>query len=421
MTMNKCWTPAVTMMLTAAFLLTASPASRSAEAANASMRNASGPPAEVLCGLDILKRDNYKLLEGQRVAIITNHTGRDRDGNRLVDLLVKAPNVKVVKLFSPEHGLYGALDEHVGDTVDEATRLKVFSLYGKTRRPSAEMLEGVDTIVFDIQDIGARFYTYVATMGFAMEEAAKHKIRVVVLDRPNPITGLAVDGPINDRSERLFTGYGPLPVMHGMTVGELAHMFNKEYEINCDLKVVQVEGWRRAMWWDETGLTWVNPSPNMRNLTQATLYPAVGLIEATNVSVGRGTDQPFELLGAPWVDGQKLSALLNAAQLPGLRFVPIEFTPTSSKFAKQACQGVYIIVTDRNALQTIRSGLTIGWALKTLGGDKFEVDKIDNLLFNKQVLKAVKTSDRPETLPNLWREPLEAFMKVRAKYLIYPE
>ncbi len=419
--MSKRWTPAVMVILMAAGLLCVYLPGRPAEAADCGLRNASGPPAEVLCGIDILQRDNYKLLEGQRVALITNHTGRDRDGNRLVDLLVKAPNVQVVKLFSPEHGLYGTLDQHVSDTVDEATRLKVYSLYGQTRRPSPEMLEGVDTIVFDIQDIGARFYTYVATLGFAMEEAAKHKIRVVVLDRPNPITGLAVDGPINDRTERLFTGYGPLPVMHGMTVGELAHMFNKEYAINCDLKVVQVEGWRRAMWWDETGLTWVNPSPNMRNLTQATLYPAVGLIEATNVSVGRGTDQPFELLGAPWIDGRKLSALLNAVELPGLRFVPIEFTPTATKFAKQACQGVYIIVTDRNALQTVRSGLTIGWALKTLFGEKFEVDKIDNLLLNKQALRMVKTTERPETLPELWREPLAAFKKMRANYLIYPE
>lgn len=379
-----------------------------------------GPPAEVLCGIDLLERDGFRLLAGRKVALITNHTGRNRAGKRTVDLLLKAPDVKVVKLFSPEHGFYGQLDEKVGDTVDKATGLKVYSLYGETRRPTPEMLEGVDTIVYDIQDIGARFYTYSATLGYAMEAAAKHGLKMVVLDRPNPITGLIVDGPIADKERYGFTAYGPLPVVHGMTFGELALMCNTEYSVNCDLTLVELQGWRRSMWWDQTGLMWVNPSPNMRNLTQAILYPAICLLEATNVSVGRGTDQPFEVFGAPWIDGQKLAAALNEAGLPGLRFIPIEFTPTSSKFAKKPCQGVYVMVTDRQNVRLVLSGLTIAWELKRLFGKAFEIDKVINLLANAETLNNLKTAETPTTLPSGWLGPLGKFRDVRQKYLIYP-
>ncbi|HOW71617.1 MAG TPA: DUF1343 domain-containing protein [Phycisphaerae bacterium] len=383
-------------------------------------RNAVGKPAEVLCGIDVLKRDRFKLLEGRRVALITNHTGLDRDGNRTLDLLIAATNVKVVKLFSPEHGFHGKLDEKVSDAVDEKTGLKVYSLYGKTNRPTPEMLEGVDTIVYDIQDVGARFYTYVATMGYAMEEAAKAKLKMIVLDRPNPITGIRVDGPIYDKQNRAFTAFGPLPVVHGMTVGELAGMFNAEYKIGCDLTVVQVEGWKRTMWWDETGLMWVNPSPNMRNLTQATLYPAICLLEGCNLSVGRGTDQPFEFFGAPWIDSRKLAAALNGAKLPGVRFVPIQFVPVpGTKLAGKECQGIYVLLTDRNVFEPVRSGLAIGWHLSRLFGSQFEVDKMNNLVGNAQVTEAVKAVARPDELSKLWREPLDAFKKVRSQYLIY--
>ncbi len=373
----------------------------------------------VLCGIDVLKRDGLKLLAGKRVALITNHTGRDADGNRTVDLLAKAANVKLVKLFSPEHGLYGALDEKVDHTVDKTTGLKVYSLYGETRRPTSEMLDGVDTLVFDIQDIGARFYTYPATMGNAMEEAAKRKIQMVVLDRPNPITGTTVDGPLADANKLGFTAYMRLPVVHGMTVGELARMFNSENKIGCDLHVVAMEGWKRSMWWDETGLMWINPSPNMRNLTQALLYPAVCLLEATNVSVGRGTDQPFEVFGAEWIDGRKLAAALNDARLPGLRFVPIEFTPNARQYSGKACQGVYIIVTDRNAVQPVRSGLTMAWCLNKLFGEKFQLGKVINLLANADTLAAVRKTEDPATLTQMWKDNLDEFKKMREKYLIY--
>ncbi|HEX2971878.1 MAG TPA: exo-beta-N-acetylmuramidase NamZ domain-containing protein [Tepidisphaeraceae bacterium] len=374
--------------------------------------------AEVLCGIDVLERDGFKLLAGRRIALITNHTGRDRQGRRTLDLLRAADNVKLVKLLSPEHGLYGALDEKIGNTVEPKTGLPVFSLYGQTVKPTPEMLEGVDTLVFDIQDVGARFYTYISTLGHCMEAAAKNKLKMVVLDRPNPITGLIVDGPIADRFS--FTAYGPLPVAHGMTIGELARLYNDEFNIDCDLTVVPLQGWSRSMWFDQTQLTWVNPSPNMRNLTQATLYPGVCLLESSNISVGRGTDQPFELLGAPWIDGRKLAAALNSANLPGLRFVPIEFVPKSSKFANQTCQGVFILLTDRNAVEPVRAGLAIAWHLKHLFGDAFQFEKVGNLLANQETLQSLNKCETPTTLPTQWQSPLEGFRYMRTRYLLYP-
>ena len=382
-------------------------------------REASGPPADVLCGIDVLKRDSFAPLKGKNIAIVTNHTGRDREGNTIVDLLRNAEGVKIVCLFSPEHGLYGTLDEKVGHGVDERTGLKVWSLYGETRRPTDEMLAGVDTLVFDIADVGARFYTYSATLGICMEEAGKRKIAMFVLDRPNPITGLICQGPIADQKHLGFTAYVPMPVAHGMTFGELATMYQKEFGVECELHVVKMENWRREMWFDETGLMWINPSPNMRNLTQALLYTGVCLLEATNVSVGRGTDQPFEIFGAPWIDGKRLAAALNGAEIEGLRFVPIEFTPASSKFKGQKCQGVYMIVTDRNALDPVPAGTTMAWTLKELFGEKFESAKVLRLLQNEAAMKAILEAKSPKEIPAVWEDDLEKFKKVREKYLMY--
>jgi uncharacterized protein YbbC (DUF1343 family)/CubicO group peptidase (beta-lactamase class C family) len=377
-------------------------------------------PSPVLTGLDVLKRDNFKLLENRKLALITNHTGRDRDGNHILDLLAAAKNVKLVCIFSPEHGLYGAVDEKVGHAVHEKTGLKIWSLYGETRRPNDAMLEGVDTLLFDIQDIGARFYTYPATMANCMQEAAKRNIKMIVLDRPNPIGPMPVDGMIADKKYHGFTAFGPLPLVHGMTVGELARLFNTDYQINCDLTVVECENYNRNMWFDQTGLMWINPSPNMRNLTQATIYPAIGMIEFSNVSVGRGTDQPFEYFGAPWIDGKKLAAALNAAELPGLRFVPTEFTPASSKHAQKRCEGCYVLVTDRAKIQPARTGLTIAWTLKKLFGDAYQIDNVIKLMANDKVMTALRTTDDPAKLAELWQADLEHFKAVREKYLIYP-
>ncbi|MFH1745648.1 MAG: DUF1343 domain-containing protein [Planctomycetota bacterium] len=373
---------------------------------------------EVLTGIDVLARDEFAALAGQKVGLITNHTGLDRFGRSTIELLHAAPNVELVALFSPEHGLKGVLDQRVADSTDPLTGLKVYSLYGETRRPTAEMLTGIDTLVFDIQDIGTRFYTYIATMGLAMEAAAERDIRFVVLDRPNPITGVRVFGPFNDRDGQ-FTAYHHTPLVHGMTVGELARMFNAERDINVDLRVIQMEGWRRAMWLDATLLTWVNPSPNMRSLTQATLYPAIGLIEACKVSVGRGTDTPFECFGAPWIDGRRLAARLNSLGLAGIRFVPYRFVPAASKFKGQECGGVQIILIDRDAFNPIETGLAIVRELRTLFGDAFDVDKVDNLMFNRQVLEKVKATSEPRQYEELWQTEMREFMARRATYLLY--
>ncbi|HVG21131.1 MAG TPA: exo-beta-N-acetylmuramidase NamZ domain-containing protein, partial [Blastocatellia bacterium] len=306
-----------------------------------------GPPAgplhPVLTGIDVLERDGFKQLEGRRVGLITNHTGRDRAGRSTVDVLASAKNLKLVALFSPEHGLRGAEDAPVGSSRDEKTGLPIYSLYDKDkRRPTAEMLAGIDALVFDVQDVGTRFYTYITTCGLAMEEAAKNRIKFVVLDRPNPINGYDIEGPVADPEltadpKYSFTSYHKIPVRHGLTVGELALLFNSERKMGADVAVIKMEGWRRADFFDATSLTWVNPSPNMRSLTQALLYPGIGLLELTNLSVGRGTDTPFEVVGAPWVDGQKLGDALNRAGLAGVRFVPVKFTPKSSKFINEEC------------------------------------------------------------------------------------
>ncbi|HEV2905029.1 MAG TPA: exo-beta-N-acetylmuramidase NamZ domain-containing protein, partial [Pyrinomonadaceae bacterium] len=327
---------------------------------------ATAPDAQVLTGIDVLERDGFKQLSGMRIGLITNHTGRNRAGRSTIDVLFKAPGVKLVALFSPEHGIRGLLDDKVSDAKDEQTGLPIYSLYGESRRPKPEHLKNLDALVFDIQDVGARFYTYISTLGYAMEEAAKVKLPVYVLDRANPINGVDVEGPLADGDKFSFVVYHAIPVRHGMTVGELAGLFNEQRKIGADVRVIKMENWRRAMWLDSTNLTWINPSPNMRSLTHATLYPGVGLLETTNVSVGRGTDTPFEVLGAPWLDGQRLASYLNARQIPGVRFVPIRFTPKSSVHKDQECGGVNIIATDRTRLQSVTMGIEIAAALRHL-------------------------------------------------------
>lgn len=379
--------------------------------------------AAVSTGLDVLQQQQFAALKGKRIAIITNHTGRNRDGTHMIELLTKAPDVKVVKLFAPEHGLYGEKDEHIGDSIDEKSGLPVISLYGKVRTPTPEHLKDIDVLVFDMQDVGARYYTYIATMGNCMKAAAKSNVAFMVLDRPNPVTGLIVDGPNPDPQHvGKFTCFGNFPVSHGMTIGELARMFNSEYKINCDLSVIEMTGWNRAMWWEDTGVKWVNPSPNLRSPTQALLYLAVGLMEASNVSVGRGTDYPFECFGAPWIDGKQLAAKLNEFNLPGLKFEEFNFTPTNTphKIHRDvACGGVKITVTDRNAVKPVMSGLTMAWTLRNLYGDKYNFEKIDGLMMNESVRDALAKLDDPRKVAELWGKSVEEFKAVRGKYLIY--
>jgi uncharacterized protein YbbC (DUF1343 family)/CubicO group peptidase (beta-lactamase class C family) len=374
---------------------------------------------QVLTGIDVLSRDGFKQLSGMRVGLVTNHTGRDRTGRPTIDVLHKAPGVKLVALFSPEHGIRGLADEKVSDTKDEQTGLLIYSLYGETRRPKPEQLKDVDALVFDIQDIGTRFYTYISTLGYVMEEAAKAKVPVFVLDRPNPITGAEVEGPVGDADKPSFTAYHTIPVRHGLTIGELGRLFNEQRNIDCDLRVIKMEGWRRAMWLDETNLTWVNPSPNMRSLTQATLYPGVGLLETTNVSVGRGTDTPFEVVGAPWIDGQRLAAHLNNQRIAGVRFVPVRFTPKASVFKDEQCGGINIIVTDRARFRPVMNGLEIAVALRKLYPVDWKIDNYLRLLVNADTLERLKRGESAEEIARSWNAKLEEFREARSKVLLY--
>jgi uncharacterized protein YbbC (DUF1343 family)/CubicO group peptidase (beta-lactamase class C family) len=381
----------------------------------------SAPPrADVLTGIDVLQRDGFRQLAGRKIGLITNHTGKSREGESTVKLLHEAKNVELAVLFSPEHGFEGKLDvSKIGDTRDAATGLPVYSLYGETRKPTAQMLESIDTIVFDIQDIGARFYTYVSTMGEAMKACSEQGKRFVVLDRPNPIGGVAVAGPMLDPGKESFVGFHRLPVRHGMTIGELARLFQDELKLKLDLEVIECSGWRRADAWDSTGLTWINPSPNMRNLTQAFLYPGIGLLETTNVSVGRGTDTPFEVIGAPWLDGRTLAAELNARGIAGVSFVPIRFTPESSKFANQECGGINIVVTNREEFEPLRTGFEIAVQLRRLHPSDWETKGYLRLLGNDKTQQAVVEGKSADEILEIAREGVSDFQRRRLKYLLY--
>jgi uncharacterized protein YbbC (DUF1343 family) len=381
--------------------------------------NAPAADAQVLTGIDVLERDGFKQLAGMRIGLVTNHTGRDRMGSSTIDVLFKAPQVKLVALFAPEHGIRGIADDKVSDTKDEQTGLPIYSLYSDTRRPKPEQLKDLDALVYDIQDVGVRFYTYISTLGIVTEEAAKAKLPIFILDRPNPINGVDVEGAIADADRLSFTAYHPIPVRHGMTIGELARLYNEERHLGADVRVIQMENWRRPMWFDATGLTWVNPSPNMRSLTEATLYPGIGLLETTNLSVGRGTGTPFEIIGAPWLDGQKLAGYLNGRGLPGVRFVPITFKPNASVFKDQECRGVNIMITDRARFESVRTGIEIAVAMHALFPSDWKVDSYSRLLVNAEALDRLKRGDSAEQIINSWSTPLIAFRRLREKFLIY--
>jgi uncharacterized protein YbbC (DUF1343 family)/CubicO group peptidase (beta-lactamase class C family) len=378
------------------------------------------PWAPVLSGIDALRADGFAILKGKKVGLVTNHTGRARDGATTIDLLHGAKDFTLVSLFSPEHGIRGILDAKVPSESDEKTGLTIHSLYGQTRRPTDAMLKGIDTMVIDLQDIGARFYTYITTMAYVMEEAAKRKIAVVVLDRPNPINGFQIEGPVLAKGASSFVGYFPsMPIRHAMTIGELAKLFNAENRIGAQLTVVPLKNWRRDQWFDATGQPWINPSPNMRNLIQATLYPGIGAIEGTNISVGRGTDTPFEQIGAPWIDGVRLADALNARSLPGIRFYPVKFTPTSSKYANQECQGVFMVVTDRLALRPARVGVEIAAMLHKLHGSAYELEAAERLFGSKEGLARVRAGDDPSAVAAAWSVGEARWRLQRAKYLLY--
>jgi uncharacterized protein YbbC (DUF1343 family) len=374
----------------------------------------------VLAGIDVLAAKQFAPLAGRRIGLVTNQTGRDGGGRRTIDLLATAPNVRLAAIFTPEHGLNADQDGAVDSGRDAATGLPIYSLYGTTRRPTDSMLAGLDAIVVDLQDAGVRFYTYPATVGYVLEEAARRGLAVYVLDRPDPINATAVQGPVLESGLRSFTGYFPLPLRHGMTLGELAMLFNAEQRISARLTVIPMLGYRRSMWYDQTGLTWVNPSPNLRSVDEATLYPGVGLIEGANVSVGRGTSSPFELIGAPWVDGARLASYLARRDIGGVRFEPTDFTPDADRYAGRECQGVRITLTDRASLDVARLGVELAAAFHRLYPTQFRLEATLSLIGSSKVLAAVASGVDPRAVSALWRSELSAFEAVRARYLLYP-
>jgi uncharacterized protein YbbC (DUF1343 family)/CubicO group peptidase (beta-lactamase class C family) len=373
----------------------------------------------VLTGIDVLVKNKFAPLQGKHVGLITNHTGRTRDGRTTIDAIHEAPGVTLVALFSPEHGIRGLVDEQVGDSKDEKTGLPIYSLYGKTRKPTAETLKGVDVLVYDIQDIGTRFYTYISTLGLAMEAAKEAGIPIVVLDRPNPIGGLAVAGPVRDEGFASFIAFHDIPVQHGMTVGELARMFNVERKVGATLTVIPCEGWRRADLYDQAGLLWVNPSPNMRSPTEAILYPGVGLLESTNLATGRGTDTPFERVGAPYIDPVAWATALNGLGLPGVRFVPVRFAPTERQFKGEDCGGVYIQVVERDRLDPVDLGMGLAVTLRGLYPETWKPEGFLNMLADREAHAAVLAGKSVGEVRATWQAELARFRERRRAFLLY--
>jgi uncharacterized protein YbbC (DUF1343 family)/CubicO group peptidase (beta-lactamase class C family) len=374
---------------------------------------------KVQTGIDVLKAEQFASLSGLRIGLITNHTGLDSTGQRTLDLFYQAQGMKLAAVFSPEHGLSGKVDEKIASITETTTGLPVYSLYGDVLRPTDKMLDGLDALVFDVQDAGVRFYTYITTMGYAMEAAARKGLSFYVLDRPNPLTGSLVHGPVMDQDLKSFVGYFPLPTRHGMTVGELAKMFNEENRIGVALHVIRMRGYERNFWYDETGLQWVNPSPNLRSLTQAILYPGVAMVEGSNVSVGRGTETPFEIFGAPWIDAGELAGYLNKRKILGVSFSPEHFTPASSVYKNKLCHGVRIILLDRQAFDPALLGIEITAALHRLYKKEFQIDKTLGLIGSRRVLQEIKEGQDPLAIVMHWQESLEDFQRLRANYLLY--
>ena len=389
---------------------------------------------DVATGIDVLEEDNFAPLAALaarhggtlRLGLLTNQTGLDAQGRTTIDILARdaaaaVSGLQLKLIFSPEHGIHGTLDkEGIEDEKDPSTGLPVISLYGDRRRPSLETLRGLDAVLIDIQDAGVRFYTYETVVRYFLEAAGQTGTDIVLLDRPNPIGGGFVQGPISDPGRESYVNVAPIPVRHGMTLGELARYFNEEYKLRAPLTVIAMRGWQRGDWFDATGLTWTNPSPNLRSLPEATLYPALGLIETTNISVGRGTDTPFEYVGAPWMDGPELAHALNARFLPGVRFLPVDFTPQSPyPYAGQLCHGVDLVVTDRNVVDSPELGLEIAAAIYKLFGDKFQLNKIDTLLVNKSILDQLLAGRDPQRIAEGWQQQLQDFEAKRKPYLLY--
>jgi uncharacterized protein YbbC (DUF1343 family) len=379
----------------------------------------SSRPGRVQTGLDALETQKFAPLRGKHVGLITNHTGVDYQGHSTIEALSHAPGVQLVALFSPEHGLAGRNNEKISSSKDPSTGLPVYSLYGDTLHPTDEMLHGIDALVFDIQDAGVRFYTYTSTMGYCMEEAARHNIAFFVLDRPNPLGGEIVEGPVLDADKTNFVGYFPLPVRYGLTIGELAQLFNAEKHIGADLHVIPMKNWHRNYFFESTGIRWIPPSPNLLTIKGSILYPGIEILQSAGVSVGRGTETPFEEFGAPWMSGDEVAAALNERHLPGLRFDSKPFIPISGLYSGQRCGGVAVRITERGAVRSMRMGLEIAAILQKLYAQQFDPTKLMELVGNADTLQQFQSGIAPEKIVASWSNDLVTFEQIRRKYFLY--
>ncbi|MDA1478103.1 exo-beta-N-acetylmuramidase NamZ family protein [Bacillus changyiensis] len=387
------------------------------------LTGAACPDQKVLPGIEMLM-NNKRFLTNKRIGLITNPTGVDSHLTSSIDLLHQDPDIKLAALFGPEHGVRG--DTQAGDQVDsyidEKTGLPVYSLYGKTKKPTAEMLQHIDVLLFDIQDVGTRFYTYIYTMAYAMEAAKENNIPFVVLDRPNPQSGKKVEGPVLDPNYSSFVGRYPIPLVHGMTTGELAKLFNREFKIGADLTVIKMKGWKRQMFFKDTELPFVLPSPNMPTPDTSNVYPGTGLLEGTNVSEGRGTTKPFELIGAPYINSTVLAEKLNSLKRPGVRFRAASFTPTFSKYQHQLCHGVELYVTDRSTFQAVKTGITIIKTIHDLYPDNFKFlasGSFNRLVGNGWIQAVIEKGASTDEVFKKMDAEKNQFMKIRKKYLLY--
>jgi uncharacterized protein YbbC (DUF1343 family) len=382
-------------------------------------RSGSGRPGRVQTGIDVLEAQKFAPLRGKHVGLITNHTGVDYQGRTTIEVLAHAPGVQLVALFSPEHGLAGRNNEKISSSKDPSTGLPVYSLYGETLHPTDEMLQGIDALVFDIQDAGVRFYTYTSTMGYCMEEAAKRNIAFFVLDRPNPLSGEIVEGPVLDADKTNFVGYFPLPVRYGLTIGELAQLFNAEKHIGADLHVIAMKNWHRNYFFESTGIRWIPPSPNLLTIKGSILYPGIEILQSAGVSVGRGTETPFEEFGAPWMNGEEVAAALNERHLAGLRFDAKPFIPISGLYSGQRCRGVAVRITERGAVRSMRMGLEIAAILQKLYPQQFNPAKLLELVGHADTLQQLQSGIAPEKIVASWSNDLAAFDQIRRKYFLY--
>ena len=383
-------------------------------------------------GADILMNEKFDLIKGKNVGLIVNHTALLSDGTHLADAINENEEVELAVLFGPEHGVRGDTTGAVKDAIDTKTGAPIYSLYGKSYKPAQEQLENVDVLIYDIQDVGARFYTYISTLGHVMEAAADAGIPVIVLDRPNPITGLKVDGFVTEDSMKSFVAFGKLPVMHGMTVGEIAKIYNGEGMLGenkkADLTVVEMKNWTRDLWFDETNLRWVKTSPNLPVLETAVVYPGTCFFEGTNISEGRGTEKPFEFIGAPYADADSVAALLNKQNLKGVQFEAIEFTPEklpqnayAPKYTGEKCKGVYVNVVNRDTFEPVKTGVNLLWAFHKVNPDEFKWREktIDRLAATPDLRKMINDGKTPDEIAASWKNDLEQFMSVRKNYLLY--